>query len=604
MEEKRRITTILTAVLVASALIRGFVAGFIEFGFDEVYYRTYALFPDLSHFDHPPMVGWVIQLFTLNLLLDHEFFIRLASVIFGTVNTWLIYKIGTTIKNERTGLFAAILYSTSFYAFVVCGIFILPDTPQSFFWLLSLWFLLKSLPDKNCSRGSRNYLFVSGITIGLALLSKYHAVFLITGAFLYILIYNRAWFRVKETWYAFILILLFCTPIILWNYDNDFISFTFHGERTLTERAGWIHPEFFLTEVVGEFFYNNPVNFILVVIAFISLMKGQDFLSHRYRNLILWISFPLVITFLVFSLFARTLPHWTGPAYTGFILIASAWLDQRSKSHYTWKLFPRPLRIASYLLLLLIILAVGQIRYGWIPLTRWDIQDVTHDMFGWRQLGEKFKPIAAFDRDLLLIDSQAPLFTFRWFPAANYQFYVAKKLNKKVYALGSPERIHKYHWIDRDNGNLPIGMDAYYIALSDDYADPWEQYGNLFTVIQPSDTISILRGHELVRKAFIFRLIGLKEELVFIPSDTLEKPDPEIEKLLFFQRQIRNDSVWLRILQKKADEKKISLETMIVLEAQSMLDREKEVRKNIRELDSLKLKIPVQQKDTMVLKSE
>ena len=77
-------------LLVVSLVVRGVLAALLEFGNDEVYYWTYALYPDWSHFDHPPMVGWVIQLFSLNLLFDSEFFIRLASVVFMTVDTYII----------------------------------------------------------------------------------------------------------------------------------------------------------------------------------------------------------------------------------------------------------------------------------------------------------------------------------------------------------------------------------------------------------------------------------------------------------------------------------------------------------------------------------
>ncbi len=80
--DKKTIYRSLVILIVISTIIRLFLAGFIEFGNDEVYYWTYALYPDLSHFDHPPMVGWVIQLFSLNLFFQDEVFIRLGAVIF------------------------------------------------------------------------------------------------------------------------------------------------------------------------------------------------------------------------------------------------------------------------------------------------------------------------------------------------------------------------------------------------------------------------------------------------------------------------------------------------------------------------------------------
>ena len=113
MPSNRNIRIALGVLVVVSALARGFIAGFIELGNDEVYYWTYAKFPAMSHFDHPPMVGLAIQAFTLNLTYESELFIRLASVILGTICTILIFLIGQTIKNPLTGLYAAFLYTAS-----------------------------------------------------------------------------------------------------------------------------------------------------------------------------------------------------------------------------------------------------------------------------------------------------------------------------------------------------------------------------------------------------------------------------------------------------------------------------------------------------------
>lgn len=133
MPSNRKIYLAFFILLGASVLIRGIIAGFIELGNDEVYYWTYAKFPALSHFDHPPMVGLVIQLFTLNLTFDSEFFIRLAALVFGTLSTGLMFLIGRQIKNPLTGLYAALLFTASLYGFILSGTFILPDTPQVFF---------------------------------------------------------------------------------------------------------------------------------------------------------------------------------------------------------------------------------------------------------------------------------------------------------------------------------------------------------------------------------------------------------------------------------------------------------------------------------------
>src|SRR5882757_7922602 len=114
-------------LIVLSSLIRLIVAGSIELGNDEVYYQAYARHLQWCYFDHPPMVAWIIRLTTANLFLHQELFIRLGPIVCAAIGTALIYLIGKKIKNEITGLIAAVLYTTSFYTSVIAGIFILPD---------------------------------------------------------------------------------------------------------------------------------------------------------------------------------------------------------------------------------------------------------------------------------------------------------------------------------------------------------------------------------------------------------------------------------------------------------------------------------------------
>ncbi len=120
LPNKRVLYGILICIILASLVIRGFFAWILELGNDEVYYWTYALFPDLSHFDHPPMVGFTIQAFSWDLHFNSEFFIRLGSVILGGANTYIIFLIAKHIRNFQAGLFAAMLYKCFGLLFCDC----------------------------------------------------------------------------------------------------------------------------------------------------------------------------------------------------------------------------------------------------------------------------------------------------------------------------------------------------------------------------------------------------------------------------------------------------------------------------------------------------
>ena len=98
----KRYLFILAAI---SAVIRAMLAGSFALGNDEVYYWTYSLYPSLSYFDHPPMVAWLIRIFTFNLTFNHELFVRLAAIVAATVNIFIIYSIGINFNLTASDIF-------------------------------------------------------------------------------------------------------------------------------------------------------------------------------------------------------------------------------------------------------------------------------------------------------------------------------------------------------------------------------------------------------------------------------------------------------------------------------------------------------------------
>ncbi|MFY7899637.1 MAG: hypothetical protein ACOVNY_05595, partial [Chitinophagaceae bacterium] len=98
-------------LIVVSSIIKIIAACFLELGNDEVYYYTYALQPDFSHFDHPPFVGFLIQLTTLNLQVATDVTMRLGAILGCAISTWFIFKIGSIIASERLGWLTALIYN-------------------------------------------------------------------------------------------------------------------------------------------------------------------------------------------------------------------------------------------------------------------------------------------------------------------------------------------------------------------------------------------------------------------------------------------------------------------------------------------------------------
>ena len=539
-------------LILISVVIRSVIAFSVEFGNDEVYYWTYALYPDLSHFDHPPMVGLVMQLFTLNRYLHSEFFIRLAAIFFCSVNTYLIFHIGKKVKDELTGFYSALLYTASIYCFIISGTFILPDSPQLFFWLLSIYFLINSVtieaPDisrnlsvieisaNNEQRTTNNYFLFAGITIGLALLSKYTSAFLWFGALLYIIFYNLSWLRSRALYIAILISIILFIPVVIWNFNNHFISYSYHSGR-VGDFHSPVRFDFFFQEVFGAIFYNNPFNFYLAVISIVALIKGRNFIDRKYSSFLLWVSLPLIFIVTIFSFFDKTLPHWTGPSYISLIIISAAWLSNKNSQLPTPNSqLPTILIFAMSFTLLTVILGFVQINYGIINFnkinnsnlptpntqlrTNLGRKDFSLDMYGWKQLEEKFSLTVTKNDNSFnvirneqrttnneqLISPSSPIVSNQWFPAANLDYYVAAPLHKKLFAIGDLSSIHKYFWINQQRGNLQKGSDAWFITLSTEYVDPYVYFKSYYQSIIPSDTIPISRNNIIVKYAFVYKL--------------------------------------------------------------------------------------------------
>ena len=130
-------------LILVTVVIKIILSSFLELGNDEVYYYTYAIQPDWNHFDHPPMVGWMIRLTSLNLHWVSTLSMRIGSILSAAIATFVIFETGTLLKNERAGYIAAVLYSLSIYTTIIAGLFVLPDSPQLLFFTLSIYLMVK-----------------------------------------------------------------------------------------------------------------------------------------------------------------------------------------------------------------------------------------------------------------------------------------------------------------------------------------------------------------------------------------------------------------------------------------------------------------------------
>lgn len=520
LQESNSIKKNLFWLIALSFIIRTILAWILDLGSNEAYYWTYGKFPELSHIDHPPMIGWIIQLFTVNLAYESELTLRIASIITGTINTWIVFIIGRRIKNERTGFYAAILYTASFYCSIFTGTFINPDTPQSLFILLSIYFLHEGIIIKHeaCNETRtlcRQALLLSGIFLGLAMLSKYSSFLIWAGAFVYIFSSNRKLLKEPFLYLAVFITSLFLLPVLLWNIDSNFISFEFQSSRLPLNINNFNIVQFIKSTGI-IIIYNNPVSIILFVFA-ISRFRKEKFMTESQFKLLLSLSLPYLLFFTAVSLFSEVKSNWSAPGFFPLMFIAAAFLENNKITDSGKpKIIPSPLSNSLLFLLLAMSLLFTHYFTGLLvpdyktdKTERIGNRDFTLDYYGWRTLSAEFRKIRERDVQDKTMSENSFILASDWANAAHSDFYLASPNNMVVKTIGRIEDTRKYAWITGEHGTFKYGENAYYIESSRDYPNAVNLALHYFSEHQKIKSIYIKKLGKPVLRFDIYRLKNL-----------------------------------------------------------------------------------------------
>ncbi len=220
------------------------ISAFIPLVADEAYYWIWSLFPNLSYFDHPPMTAWLLW---LGQFFDFGFsLVRLPSIIIGHL-LWLIWYFIFKELSLPTKQFEYWFWLTLLSPLLGFGsVLTTPDLSLLAFWSLSFYLLIYYLKKPSALAAS-----ALGAVLGLAFLAKYIVVLFIP--LLVICLFNtkiRAQFSWKHIPFTIFFGLLFCSPVLIWNFKNQWASFQFQLKHGL-------HQEFFDWRWPVEYFFGQ-----------------------------------------------------------------------------------------------------------------------------------------------------------------------------------------------------------------------------------------------------------------------------------------------------------------------------------------------------------
>ncbi len=476
-------------VLIARLLI----AAFMPLSADEAYYYLYTLNPSLSYFDHPPMVSLAGLLFSFPFASAGRFFLRLGPVLLFTAALLPFYLLAKSFLKKEDAAAASMVFLLV-PIFFVSGALLLPDAPLLLFFSWGLYRFKKAADepsDKNC-------LFF-GIAAGLALLSKYTALFLFAGAFVYLLTdkNKRKLLSGRGPWIALAAAAVIFIPVVIWNINNSFASFSFQAARP--EFRG-IRADYLGQFTAGQLGYLLPFFFFpALYFAFKSVSRIK---KDGFEKFIFCFGFIPLVFFLVYSLFFRTLSHWPVIAYITLCLpVGKFYAGLYRKKRRLFNFYS----IAHIALIgILAPVAVLQMHFGVLynrptPLSaaarpeRIRPDDISTAWMGWEDAVEAVEEIAYGGEFFLFCD--------RWFTAG----YLAHACRGEypVLVLSDLNAARGFAFWQKQQAQA--GKDGFFIITSRFYSDRSRRYAPYFDGFEFIKSVPVERSGKIVKYIYIYR---------------------------------------------------------------------------------------------------
>ncbi len=320
------------AGLAALTVVRLVVAATVPLSPDEAYYRVWSRALAAGYLDHPPMVAFWIRAGTL-VAGDGALGIRLLAPLAAALGSWLLWDAGERLLPGRgAGLVAAALLNSTLLL-GAGAVTMTPDTPLLFFWVCTLWALVRlptggpeTGPDRVVESRSEGWWLAVGLFAGLALDSKYTAAFLVLGIAVWLLLAERRWLGRPWPWLGLVVGLVVLTPVLGWNAAHGWASFSKQGGRI----EQW-HParaaQFLGELVAGQVGLATPL-VLLLCVAGLVLACRRAWQRCPGWTLLVALSLPAVAVFVEHAFADRVQGNWPAIVYPAAV-IAAARLEAR-----------------------------------------------------------------------------------------------------------------------------------------------------------------------------------------------------------------------------------------------------------------------------------
>jgi 4-amino-4-deoxy-L-arabinose transferase-like glycosyltransferase len=363
-------------ILGLGLLLRTAIAFWLPPGFDEAYYYLYTQHPALSFFDHPPLVAITTA---VGIWLSGEqvspLTIRIGALLLHTVTLYLLYRTGQRLFSEAAGRLTLILATIAPICLVAFGVMTLPDAPLMFFWTAVMWGAAEEFfPPRSQPYRPTYRLAILGLLVGFACISKYHGFLLGVGLVGFCLTSANHRQALRSPWAlaSFVLWLLVLYPVLYWNAQHDWVSFTFQAGRGVPAKgfnldrlfSTWIQTVLYLFPTIGLPLWFVSLRVLIAQLLSPWVQRIRD--THRElrlkQRLVLWLSAPVFLLFTAIGGYRQVLPTWALPGlFIALLLLgqkAAVWQQRSAQTVQRWW------QGSAIVITALLLLALSHVSFG------------------------------------------------------------------------------------------------------------------------------------------------------------------------------------------------------------------------------------------------
>ena len=313
------------AASIALLAMQALAAGRLELTFDEAYYTLWSRSLSFGYLDHPPMVALLIRAST-SLFGDSELGVRALSLLVVGAMPALIALIAWRLFESAEKAALAALMWIAMPLVSIGAVFVSPDAPLVVFWTLGLGALVELWRT-----GERRWLIALGLALGLALQSKFTAVFFAAGVGFALVAAPslRRWLVSPALFAGLAVALMIFAPFVVWNAAHGWATFAKQlGRAGPTEFAPYYLAEF----IVAQIGLINPL--VFAALAAITWRVSVVPRSHdEARRILACAITPATVYFLFHSLHDRVQGNWLAPLYPACAILAADWIAEIRRSH-------------------------------------------------------------------------------------------------------------------------------------------------------------------------------------------------------------------------------------------------------------------------------